>query len=440
MPASGYNGRPVPTGRRAYASHLGAFLAGAVIATAVGAPALPGPRANADRYAALDTFAQSLSYIANQYVDPVDERLLIYGGVSGMVSRLDEHSAFLPPQLYRRLREDTEGEFGGIGITLEAGPDTSSETNHPVVRTVVAGSPAARAGLAAGDRLLAVDGKPTAGKDVRASARVWEMHLRGRSGTRLELMIRRPSWPQPRRFSLLRERVKVPTVEWLALEPGIGYLALKRFQEATSADVGNALRILLGRGVESLILDLRNNPGGLLDQAVRVADLFLDKGVIVTIRSRTDDDEQAVAHAPGTFSDLRLLVLVDEGTASAAEILAGALQDHGRAIIMGQPSYGKGSVQTFMNLRDGSGLKLTTARYYTPRGKSLEGTGITPDVMVEAFAGDVIVAGTADADTAGEDEVDTTRGLEERLRGDLQFETAHQTVMKWSGSKPASVR
>ena len=411
-----------------------------MVATAVGALALPGSRANADRYAALDTFAQSLSYIANQYVDPVDERLLIHGGVSGMVSRLDEHSAFLPPQRYRRLREDTEGEFGGIGVTLDAGPDTSGEANHPVVRTVVAGSPAARAGLVMGDRVLVVDGKPTAGKDIRTSVRVWETRLRGRSGTRLELTIGRSSWPQPRQLSLLRERVKVPTVEWLMLEPGIGYLALKKFQEATSADAGNALQIMLGRGVKSVILDLRNNPGGLLDQAVRVADLFLDKGVIVTIRSRADDNEQEVAHAPGTFADLGLLVLVDEGTASAAEILAGALQDHGRATIMGQPSYGKGSVQTFMDLRDGSGLKLTTARYYTPRGISLEGTGITPDILVEAFAGEVIVAGSADGDADGEDEVDTTRSLEERLRGDLQFETAHQTVMKWSGSKPASVR
>ena len=200
-----------------------------------------------------------------------------------------------------------------------------------------------------------------------------------------------------RKVELVRERVKVPTVEWFLLEPGLGYVAVRKFQEATGEDVTRALEALAlaSKGhLKALILDLRGNPGGLLDQGIKLADTFLSEGEIVAIRGRPGTSpEVRVAHGPGTWKEPRMLVLVDQGSASAAEIVAGALQDHGRAEIMGIESYGKGSVQTFFDLEDGSGLKLTTARYYTPSGRSLEGAGITPDIPVEAFETEDIVAG-----------------------------------------------
>jgi carboxyl-terminal processing protease len=436
------------------ASHVGAFLAGALATTAIVAQAVPGPSSNADRYAALDTFARSLSYISNNYVDPVDERKLIHGAVQGMVARLDGHSAFLPPDRYKRLRQDTEGEFASVGITLTHGPDQDGRPDYPVIDAVLRGSPADRAGIRVGDQLLAIDGKPTAGPGITARPRALDSRLRGLSGTRVELVLERPAWPEPRTFALVRRRVKMPTVEWLSVEPGIGYVKVSRFQEATAADVGQALRALDKQGLRALILDLRGNPGGLLDQAVRVADLFLDRGVIVTIRGRRGTEaEREVARAAGTLTEVRVLVLIDQATASAAEIVAGALQDHGRATVLGLQSYGKGSVQTFVDLDDGSGLKLTTARYYTPRGTSLEATGITPDIHVEAFAEEVVVAGSAGAPDGSPDALDDPEEdsgtsvrptknatIRDRLVDDHQFEVAYQTVQKWLGSKESMNR
>lgn len=457
--------------RSALPSHAAAFLAGAIIATAVAAQAIPrSPDKNAARYASLDTFAQALSYIANNYVEPIDERKLIHGAIGGMARRLDEHSVFLPPNRYRRLRQDTEGRFGGVGMSLVAPDD--HEPPYPFVDHVVPGSPAARAGVQRGDFLMAVNDRDARLTKDSPKPESWHVKLRGRSGTRVTVKISRPSWSEPRTFVLVREQVKVPTVEWASLQPGIGYLAISKFQEATSRDVGAALRAMSAKGLDALILDLRGNPGGILDQAIRIADLFLAEGTIVTVRGRRGARvERESAHRPGTWSDVRLLLLMDEGSASAAEIVAGALQDNRRATVMGLTSYGKGSVQTFVDLRDGSGLKITTARYYTPSGKSLEGVGITPDIEVEAFAGEVITAGpgASDGDRADDDEGNdagresdessrppdgreeeqgsqgqgTSGKVEsiesnpviERLRGDHQFETAYQTVQQWLGSK-----
>jgi C-terminal processing protease CtpA/Prc len=244
-----------------------AFVAGAVTATAVGALALP-PR-SADRYRTLDTFAQTLAYVANNYVDQTDERRLLHGAARGLVGTLDQHSAFLPPDRYRRLRQDTEGEFGGVGLTLGPGMTDGAITEPwPFVDEVVAGSPAEAAGLAVDDRVVAIGGEPTtAGGKERKDAGAWEAALRGASGTRLAVTIFRPGWPRPREFSLVRAQVKMPSVERLGVEAGIGYVAVGRFAESTAADVGAALTALRGGGhLGALILDLRTNPGGLLDQ------------------------------------------------------------------------------------------------------------------------------------------------------------------------------
>lgn len=377
------------------ASHAAAFLSGAVIATAIAAHAVPR---DAARFKALDAFAQALATVQASYVDRVDERKLLWDAARGMLHNLDPHSTFLPPKRYQQLRQDTEGEFGSVGLTLAPGELDDARPRvppYPTIDELVERSPASVAGLQLDDLVVAVDGAPTAeaGRELR-NATTWETKLRGASGTRVTVSVLRAGWRQPREFVLVRAQVKLPTVRHRVIEKGLGYLAISRFSEATSADVGAALGKLRQLGaLEALVLDLRNDPGGLVDQAILVADHFLDGGTIVSIRGRSGTETQA-AHKGGIATAVPIIALVDQGTASAAEILAAALRDHGRARLVGEPTYGKGTVQTFYDLEDGAGLKLTTARYYTPKGKSLESKGIVPDVRVDAFAPVEIVAGT----------------------------------------------
>jgi carboxyl-terminal processing protease len=419
------------------ASHVAAFAAGAVVATALGATAIPrdDARPAAARYKTLDSFAQALAYVANNYVDEVDEEKLLHDATRGMIAGLDQHSAFLSARRYQRLRQDTEGEFGGVGLTLGPGMTDDNDAKSkpwPFVDDVVAGSPADVAGIQIDDRVVAIDGEETAvAGEERKEAGAWEVALRGASGTRVKVTIMRLGWTAPREMSLVRAQVKVPSVEQASLEKNLGYVAITRFQEATSTDVAAALTALDKAGhLKGLLLDLRGNPGGLLDQAVSVADLFLDTGGIITIRGRQGAVEEHVAHKPGTWRGFPIVVLVDAGSASAAEILAGALQDQKRATLVGQTTYGKGSVQTFFDLDDGAGLKLTTARYFTPSGKSLEGKGITPDHLVEAFAGEDITAGEPadDASPPGGTTSNDAR-IRDRLSDDPQFAAA-MTILR----------
>jgi len=425
---------------RAGISHLAAFTAGAVLVTAMRADAVPhGER---DRFRTLDAFAQALSQIETQYVEPVDERTIIYAGIKGMVSQLDEHSAFLAPRRYQRLRQDTEGEFGGVGVSLRE-PDQPGDA--PVIEDVVVRSPAERAGLRVGDRLLAIGGKAT--RVPGRKARSWHTELRGPVGARIELEVERAGWPAPRTFTLVMARVVVPTVTSFEFTPGVAYLGVKRFQEATVADARRALLAIEGRApghaIRGLILDLRGNPGGLLDQGIALADLFIDDGILVNVAGRPGTQvEHERATAAGTWSGFRMIALVDQGTASAAEIVAGALQDHDRAEIFGLQTYGKGSIQTFLDLADGSGLKLTTARFQTPLGHTIEAAGITPDVHVEAFEPEEIVAGGDEDSQVGEDPEEdggesgrsTESGgadLALTWRDDYQLRTAYQTMERW---------
>ena len=378
------------------ASHAAAFVAGAVLATAVVARAVP--RADVTRFKTIDAFAQALATVEANYVDATDEKKLLYDAARGMLHNLDPHSTFLPPSRYQHLRQDTEGEFGGVGVTLAPGELDDARPSvppYPTVEDVVHGSPAELAGLQLDDSLVAVDGETTAeaGHEKR-DAGTWENRLRGASGTRVTVSVLRTGWRDPRPFVLVRAQVKQPSVRHDVLDKGIGYLAITRFSEATSADVLTALAKLRQQAaLGALVLDLRNDPGGLVDQAIAVADQFLDSGTIVTIRGRKGSVETQVAHKGGAGVGVPIVALVDQGTASAAEILAAALHDQGRAELVGVPTYGKGTVQTFYDLDDGSGLKLTTARYYTPSGNSLESKGIIPDVTVEVFAPEEIVVG-----------------------------------------------
>jgi carboxyl-terminal processing protease len=385
------------------ASHVAAFAAGAAVAVAVAA--IAAPRADVERFKTLDTFAQTLATIEASYVDPTDEKQLIYDAARGMLHNLDPHSTFLPPSRYQKMRQDTEGEFGGVGLTLGPGVIDDARPSVPPYTTVddvVPRSPADVAGVQVDDRIVSIDGEPTAevGHEMK-EASAWEAKLRGPSGTRVTLAILRVGWREPRAFAIVRAQVKQPSVRHKLLEPGIGYIAIARFAEATSSDVTAALGELRRQGALGvLVLDLRGDPGGLVDQAVATADLFLDDGVIVTTRGKHGTTDTQRAHRGGPGVDLPIVALVDNGTASAAEILAAALHDHERAQLVGQPTYGKGTVQTFFDLDDGSGLKLTTARYYTPNGKSLESKGLIPDVPVDAFAPMEIVAGGSGSGSA----------------------------------------
>jgi carboxyl-terminal processing protease len=377
------------------ATHVATFVAGAITATALLAFAVPKDVA---RFRAFDAFAQALAVIETNYVDTVDEQRLLADAMRGMLHNLDVHSTYLPAKRYEKVRQDTEGEFGSVGVVLAPGfidDARPSVPPYPIIDELQPGSPAAVAGIQVDDRVVAIDGTPTAaaGKELK-EAGAWEAKLRGASGTRVTLSILRTGWKDPRGFTLVRAQVKQQSVSWKVLEPRIGYLQISRFVEATGADVTAALAELRTKNALSvLVLDLRDDPGGIVDQAILVADQFLDSGTIVTIRGRKGSVETQSAHKGGAATSVPIIVLVDQGTASASEILAAALRDHGRAKLIGLPTYGKGTVQTFYDLDDGAGLKLTTARYLTPNGNFLESKGLTPDVRIDAFAPEEIVAG-----------------------------------------------
>jgi len=355
-----------------------AFFAGLSLDHVASAAARRAPQP----YRALDIFSHVLSDIENNYVEEVTEQDLVYGAIDGMVARLDPHSAFYRPDAYRQVREETAGVFDGVGleVTIEGGALT--------VVSPMAESPAEHAGVRSGDRIVSIDGTSTRDMPLPDATR----RLRGPAGTTVALEILREGFEAPQKITLVRDRVRAQSVEWRPLDTERHYLyvRVKSFQERTDQALARAVedgRAAVGGQIRGLVLDLRNNPGGLVDPAVRCADLFLAGGSIVVTegRSRRNVEVQR-AHEKGTEPGYPLIVLVNRGSASASEIVAGALQDNGRAVIMGTQTFGKGSVQTIIELEDGSGLKLTTARYYTPRHRSIQELGITPDVTVAEVA------------------------------------------------------
>jgi carboxyl-terminal processing protease len=343
-------------------------------------------------YHKLNIFTRVLSYVENNYVENVDHDELIYGAIRGMLETLDPHTSFLKPDQYKEMKIDTQGEFGGVGIEVEMRPVERDGVKENVltVMSSIDGTPASRAGLTTGDQILKIDDLVT--RNLHMDEAVQKM--RGKKGTQVQLTVERPGKPWPdgktgvHNFTLAREIIKIDNVVGRTLEPGYGYVRLKQFSENTDRDLESALDKLEKESptghLSGLVLDLRNNPGGLLDQAVRVADEFIDNGLIVRTEGkdgRIIDEERA--HSRGTRNGFPIIVLVNGGSASASEIVAGALQDHQRAVIMGTQTFGKGSVQTVIELDDGSALKLTIARYYTPSGRSIQERGITPDVTIE---------------------------------------------------------
>ncbi len=413
-------------GRR-LATHIAAFVAGVLTAATVVSEA----RDKRSRYLTLDSFAHSLSLVRRNYVDLISERKLVHGAIEGMIDKLDRHSSFLPPRRYRRLREDTQGEFGGVGLVLRSAPE-GNDPPFPIVDDVISGSPADRATIVVGTELIAINKEPTAvrGQEKRRG-RTFHSALRGPGGSTVSVSLRHGG--KTRDIQLRREKVKVPSVESFRFGDSIGYVRIRRFQDATTRDVTRAIKNAPGASkLRGLVLDLRNNPGGLFDQAITVADLFLSKGVIVEVIGRANTvHERPEARAGGVFEKLPLAVLIDGNTASAAEILAGALKDHRRAKLFGKRSFGKGSVQTFYDLPDGAGLKLTTARYVSPAGTVIHDKGIEPNRDVEEFAGDNFVAGGA-TDKPGaalrRKWPHLAAGLAERLDADNQLLEAYSFV------------
>jgi len=409
-----------PAGRRPPAFFAGA-LSGAVLVALIGI-ALPARSWDPDRsYRKLRIFSQVFNYVENNYVEPVDQEKLVYGAIQGMLGTLDPHSAFLPPDLFQKMKEDTTGEFGGLGIEIGV------RDGWLTIIAPVAGSPAAKAGLRTGDRILAIEQRDAEGMRLEEAVAM----LRGQPNTKITITVTREGWDTPREVVLVRKRLRLNSVEQRTLEPGYGYVRIKSFQERTERNLGQALEVIARQArlggqqqLAGLVLDLRDNPGGLVDEAVRVADLFVADGVLVTTAGRNERQiDVQKAHRRGTQPHYSMIVLVNEGSASASEIVAGALQDHRRALVMGVATFGKGSVQTIIELEDGSGLKLTIARYFTPSGRSIQDAGIVPDVVVEAPlpAGEESDAAMADDD-------------------DPQLEAALKHLKAWDGSIPETAK
>ena len=323
--------------------------------------------------------AEVIERVKTDYVDRVDGHDLMQYAIRGMVAGLDPHSSFLGEADFEDLRIATEGNYSGIGI------EVSYEDGLVVVVAPIDGSPAARAGIATGDVILAIDGREIAMTGLAdAIAR-----MRGESGTLVRVTLERPGVEEPVDMVIERARVEVHSVRHALLEPGLGYARISHFSETTAADLVDAVRDMTDgpAPLRGLLLDLRNNPGGVLEAGVQVADAFLDAGVIVTADGRAEDARFSMQAEPGDVArGVPLAVLVNGGSASASEIVAGALRDHGRAILVGRNTYGKGSVQTILPLSGGQAIKLTTSRYYTPAGVSIHERGIAPDVLVDRDA------------------------------------------------------
>ncbi|MGB3096132.1 MAG: S41 family peptidase [Candidatus Deferrimicrobiaceae bacterium] len=344
------------------------FLAGDLIADR------PIAQANVV-YEKLKIFGDVLSAVQVSYVEEPDMNKIVEGAIKGMLQTLDPHSSYLTPEMLKQVEVETKGVFGGLGIEI------GIKDGILTIIAPIEDTPADRAGLLAGDKIVKIEDDPT--KDLTVMDAV--KRLRGEPGTQVTIWVAREGASELLPFTITRAIIKIKSVKTKALGDGIGYIKLLQFQQNSSAELEKALkeRMKDEGGLRGLVLDLRNNPGGLLDQSVKVADKFVDSGLIVYTDGRIESQKfKYSAHKEGTQSGFPMVVLVNAGSASASEIVAGALQDHGRAVVLGTQTFGKGSVQTILPLEDGSALRLTTARYFTPNGRSIQAKGIEPDIIV----------------------------------------------------------
>jgi len=406
---------------------LGTFLSLAPAARSVASAAR-------DAYASLDTFANIIHMVQRHYVEDVTTEELIQGAIDGMMTSLDPHSAYLTPELYRELQVDTRGSFGGLGIEITVREDVLT------IITPLEDTPAYHAGVKPGDQIIKIDDRLTKGMTLMEAVAL----MRGPKGTDVVLTLRRDGALDLLDTRITREIIKVKSVKDAKIYQGkYGYVRVTQFQDGTSRELADAIDKLekeVGRdNLEGLVLDLRLNPGGLLNEAVKVSDLFLDAGLIVYTEGRVENQRQRfLAQNDGNEGDRAMVVLIDEGSASASEIVAGALQDHKRAVLVGTRSFGKGSVQTILPLDRDSALRLTTAKYFTPSGRSIQATGIEPDVLVDrnvrvAKAEDQQRFQVREKDLAGhlENTETATDADPEGLNSDPQLERALDLLKTW---------
>ena len=356
----------------------------------------------------LKIFAEIFGKIKSDYVEDIDDSQLLNDAIKGMLDGLDPHTVYLDPESFREMNIDTHGEFGGLGleVTMENG----------VIRIVapIDDTPAHKAGLKSGDLIISMDGVQVKGLSLGESVSL----MRGKPGSEIVLTIVRKDRPEPFEVTLKRAIIQLESVRAELLETGFGYVRVIQFQTGTATSLRQQLARLAreaGTALKGLVLDLRDNPGGVLDGAIQVSDTFLRDGLIVSTRGRAEDSEVTFSASPKDYlNDAPLVVLVNGGSASASEIVAGALQDHGRALILGTTTFGKGSVQTILPMLNGAALKLTTARYYTPNDRSIQATGITPDVVSQPAES----SQTPDGDVSRLRESDLAGHLENELQKD----------------------
>ncbi len=338
---------------------------------------------NKEIYEYLRTFSDVIDLVKRNYVEEVKDKDIVYAAIKGILESLDPHSSFLPPDMYKEMQTDTKGEFGGIGIEI------TIKDGFPTVITPIEDTPAFKAGMKSGDHIVKIDGKNTKNMGLMDVVKL----IRGPKGKAVTLTVAREGTQGLKEYTVVRDTIMVKSIKYRMLSDEYGYIRLAQFQEKTSKDLDNALKELekanKGKPLKGLVLDLRNDPGGLLEQAVEVSDKFISEGLIVSIegragkRSSEENKMKFYAQKKGVKYAGPMVVLVNEGSASASEIVAGALQDYKRAVIVGTKSFGKGSVQTIFPLGDGSAVRLTTAKYYTPKGRSIQSEGIVPDITVE---------------------------------------------------------
>lgn len=338
----------------------------------------PTIAAKDDHFAALKRFSQILDMVENNYVEPLTRKDLIENSIKGMIEQLDPHSAYLTPDDYTDMQEETSGKFDGIGIQIEM------NQGRLIVVSPIEDTPAYKAGLLAGDLILEIDGESTQDMTLMDAVN----RIRGKKGTKVNLLILHKDETKPIEVSIIRGTIPLVSVKTQSLEDGYLYLRLTGFKESTTKNMRQKLaEYQESHELKGIVLDLRNNPGGLLGQAISVTDTFIDKGTIVYIQGKSEDSRKDFfASKSADEIEVPLVVLINAGSASASEIVAGALQDHKRALIVGEQSFGKGSVQTIIPMTDGSAIKLTTSLYYTPNGRSIQAKGIEPDLRIPFVA------------------------------------------------------
>ena len=396
---------------------ISASLTGNVLANKEEAKGLPLDQ--------LRNFSDIFSRIKSDYVEDVEDEVLLEHAIRGMLSGLDPHSTYLSPDEYNELRIGTSGEFGGLGIQV------GMEDGFVKVISPIDDTPAFKAGLQAGDLIIRLDEKTVKGLTLNEAVKI----MRGKPGTDIELTVVREGNDKPLNFIVTRDIIKVKSVKNRMLDPGYGYIRISNFQSRTAPQLLQAINDLKEENkasLKGLVLDLRNNPGGVLNAAAEVSDLFINKGKLVYTEGRIDNSHYEYNAKPGDILDgAPVVVLINGGSASASEIVAGALQDHRRAVVMGSKSFGKGSVQTIQELRSGGAVKITTARYFTPNGRSIQGAGITPDIVLDKYK----VTSTEDDSFANIKEADLSNHISNPTMTDEEIKKSEDDSKKSKSDK-----